>query len=215
MQVIEDKVQELRQSPAIAEMLDGLNRCGPPMILGGAVRDWIFNKPPRDIDITVDCPIETLSFLTKYKARKNNFGGYKLKIDGTEFDIWSLESTWAFKNDASFEKNLVVVPRTVFLTTDAIAYRLDNKELYENGFSKCIETKKLGIVYEPNPYPFLCVSKALCALFKYELYASDNLKRFIDDQMGRGYTKKSFDKYNNLSGTNFEYEPCMKRLEHA
>ena len=209
---IVSNLSKLQENPNLKQLLSQLSGLGPSLVFGGAVRDWIVGKTPRDIDIVIDCSTKSLSLLDRYKGVKNKFGGYKLQVDGIEFDIWSLENTWALKNDAKFEKKLATIPFTAFLNLDAIAYRLDSQEIYENGFQRAMTSKLLDIMYEPNPYPYLCVSKALCALSKYELSASDNLKRYVEEQKSRGYNKKSFEKYNEMAGINFNYEECLKRI---
>jgi hypothetical protein len=96
---------------------------------------------------------------------------------------------------------------------DAVMFYLDTGHLQDDGLSKALESKTLDIVYEPNPFPFLCVSKALCHLTKYDMRPSDNLKRYIDDQMGRGYTPKSFTKYVEMKNIPLTYEEVIKRID--
>lgn len=208
----QNNISVLLKNEKLTKFFDELHECGSTLILGGAVRDWFVGKPPRDIDIVVNCIPSKLDFILKYKGKKNVFGGFKVKIEGVEFDIWSLESTWALKNDNNFLKRLPTLPKTVFLNIDAVGYCSDINLIYENGFLQAMTDKKLDIVYEPNPYPFFCVSKALCSLIKYDLETTDNLKNYIANQKDRGYTKKSFDKYNELNGLNYDYEEAIKRL---
>lgn len=212
---IESNLLNLKQSSAIATFLEELGSLGPSLILGGAVRDWIYGKPHRDIDIVVDCSPSNLEWLSKYSAEKNRFNGYYLKVDGIEFDIWALDSTWALKKDKSFEKTLRTIPRTVFLTMDAVGYRLDTKEVYDSGFNHTVSNKQLGIMYEPNPFPFLCVSRALVGLVKYDLTPTLNLKNYIDEQVSRGYNKKSFDKYLEMRNIQGNFEEAMARVSNG
>jgi len=208
---IEDNLKKLQENPTIAQLLEKLSKAGPAVIFGGAIRDWIVGKTPRDIDIVLDCPSKSLEFLNQ-KSNKNKFGGYFLKIDGIEFDIWNLDATWAFKNDAKFSKNLKTLTQTVFFNMDTVLYYLDTGKLQDDGFTQAMESKTLDIVYEPNPFPFLCVSKALVALTKYDMRASDKLKRFIEEQKARGYTMKSFTKYAEMKGIPMTYEQVITRL---
>lgn len=210
--VIDKKVEELRQNSAVSKLLDQLGEVGAPLIVGGAVRDWFVGKDFRDLDIIVDCPKLDLWFLYQYKAIKNKFGGFKLNVGDVDFDIWSLESTWALQNDATFEKKLITFPQTVFLNIDAVAYRLDTKEIYQNGFFQAVEDKVIDIVYEPNPFPNLCVSKSLCAFYKYDWTPSDRLRVFINKQLDLGYDQKIFDRHQRLNKTNYNYDECIKRI---
>lgn len=208
----ENQLSKLKEEPTIDNLLNKLRSLGPTAIFGGSLRDWTLGKTPRDIDIVLDCPAKALEFLNAFKAEKNRFGGYYLKVGGTEFDIWNLEATWALKHNPKFEKKLETLPKTTFFNMDAITYRLDTKAFQDEGFTQAITSKQLDIVYEPNPFPFLCVSKALIALSRYELAPSPNLKRYIDEQYDRGYTRKSFDKYSEMRNIQMDYDDCIKRL---
>lgn len=211
--LVETRFEELKKIPEIGPLFDEL-RAFQTAIFGGAVRDWLLKKTPRDIDIVVDCSAKELEFLKSFNAQKNRFGGYYLKIGGIEFDIWNLESTWAFKNDSQFsgKKTLTHLTETVFFNIDGLIYLLPQKWTIDSSFTKAMCTKILDIVYEPNPFPFLCVSKALIALVKYDLTASDYLKRYIAEQNSRGYNKKSFDKYVEMRNIQAQYDECIKKL---
>lgn len=215
MSNIENNIAKLRTSPAIDEFLNKLVSCGPTLILGGAVRDWMLDKPYRDVDIVVECSNDKIDFLKKYKAELNRFKGYFLTIDGVDFDVWTVESTWALTIHSEFEKKIDVIPKTVFLSTDAVGYRLDSQEIYDAGFHQTVASKYLDIVFEPNPYPFVCVTRALLALVKYDLRPSDNLIRYIDEQISRGYNKKSFDKFLELRKLKGDFEEAMRRVSHG
>lgn len=209
---IADNLKKIQEDATVERLIAKLNRCGPAVIFGGAVRDWIIGKTPRDIDIVLDCPNNSLEFLSNFKAQKNRFGGYYIKIGNLELDIWNLDSTWAFSKDPQFKKNLKTLTQTVFFNMDAVLFYLDTNHLQDDGFTQAMESRVLDIVYEPNPFPYLCVSKALCALTKYDMRPSENLKRFIAEQMDKGYTKKSFTKYAELKNIPMEYDECIKRV---
>lgn len=212
---IEKSLSQLKKDQLITDFLEELGACGPSLVLGGAVRDWILGNPHRDIDIVVACPTKKLQFLNKYKAQKNRFEGYYLTIGGTEFDIWTVESTWAMKKDASFDKTLEAIPRTVFLTIDAVGYRLDTKEIYDSGFHASVLNRRLGIIYEPNPFPFLCVSRSLCTLLKYDLLPTYNLKAYIQNQFDRGYNKGSFSKYLEMRHIDYDFDKAMEKVNNG
>lgn len=214
--MIESNLLLLKQNPEIALLFDELTSLGPTMVLGGAIRDWTLGKPPRDIDIVIDCPASNLEWLEdKYKAERNRFKGYYLLVGGVEFDIWALDTTWALRKEKSLNRSLDKIPNTVFLTMDAIGYRLDTKETIDSGFAKTFETKQLDIVFEPNPFPFMCVTRALLGMVKYDLSPTNNLIRYIDEQKFRGYNKKSFDKFLELRKLEGNFEEAMRRVSHG
>lgn len=210
--IIKDNLNKLQEDGDIKQFLDTLSSRGKVLLFGGAIRDWLLGNNPKDIDFVVDCPDAALKFLDKYKAEKNRFGGYKLYLKGTKIDLWALETTWAFKNDKTLLPTLPTITRTAFLTLDAIAYSTDSGEIYENGFEKTLESRVLDIMYEPNPFPYLCVSKSLCAMVKYDLNPSEKLIQYIRTQHDKGYNKRSFDKYTELVGSPYKYEECMAKV---
>lgn len=214
-EVAQNNLMKLKEDATTSQMLERISKCGPAIIFGGAIRDWFFNKSPRDIDIVVDCSSSRLEdILSQHEAQKNKFGGFKFNLNQIEFDIWNLNSTWAFNNDTKFAKTMETVPETVFLNIDAITYCMNTGAIVDKGFTQAIESKLLDIVYEPNPYPYLCVSKALIALFKYDLKSSDKLRTFIRDQVERGYNEACFNRYQKVSYGKliFYYQECLKRV---
>lgn len=215
-EVAQSSLVKLREDSTISQMLDRISKCGTTVIVGGAVRDWYLSKAPRDIDIIVDCSDSQLENVLR-QSKKNKFGGFKLTLNKVEFDIWSLCSTWAFNNDSKFAKNMETVPETVFLNLDAITFCPSTGVVLDKGFTQAIESRMLDTVYQPNPYPYFCVSKALTALVKYDLYASDNLKKFIRGQEDRGYSEACFNRYQKVSYGDvvFSYKDCLGRLNET
>src|ERR1019366_6331226 len=185
--IAQRNLDSLKEDPQIAQLLNTVNGFGSSLILGGAIRDWFFGNPPKDIDIVVDCPASKLKSLSEYSNKRNKFGGHKLTVSKTDFDIWSWEHSWALMNNPKFNKGLDTITKAVFFNMDAIGYRLDTGEVVDNGFKAALESKTLDIVYEPNPYPFLQVSKALVMLKKYGMMPSAKLRYYVDDQKARGY----------------------------
>lgn len=212
---IKNSLDKIQEDASIAQMLHRIKSSGDVSILGGALRDWSLNRQPRDIDVVVNCSASKLDDLLQHKAKKNRFGGFKIELNKVEFDIWNLDSTWAFKNDPKFNKKMEEVPETVFLNIDAIMFDLCSNKILDKGFEQAMESKLLDIVYEPNPYPYLCVSKALIALHKYDMRPSKRLADFIRVQLDNGYTQKSFNMYQKVNYGDdriFNFEECLKRV---
>lgn len=215
VEIAQRNLASLTEDPDIAQLMGRVRGLGSSLVLGGAIRDWFFGNPPKDIDIVVDCPASDLVFLDKYKGTtKNKFGGYKLNVGKTDFDIWSWEHSWAMMNNPKFGKGIDTITRAVFFNMDSIGYRLDTQEVVDNGFKAALESKTLDIVYEPNPYPFLQVSKALVMLKKYGLKASNKLHFYVEEQKARGYNQSSFARYQKLNygDTIYDYDECMKNV---
>jgi hypothetical protein len=114
-------------------------------------------------------------------VRKTRFGGYKLCIEGKEIDIWELKKTWAIHHRPKFEMMLdELLPATSFFNITAIVFSMaENRFLYKKKFEQGISKRLLDIVYEPNPFPELCIVKTIEYVQRYRLRVSKHLRRYI------------------------------------
>lgn len=166
--------------PLTAKLLSRLSSEGDVLLFGGAVRDIADGVQPRDYDIVVNLreksPIE--EFLNGIEYRKNRFGGCSFTLEKHKFDLWSLESTWAFRENllkASID-NLV---NTVFFNIDSVAVNISNNNAYADKYLDAMEKKRLDIVLPDNPYPALCVLRAFVFKKKKQLEFSNVVKEYI------------------------------------
>jgi hypothetical protein len=159
------------------------------VIFGGVLRDLMLldsAELPRDVDIVVE-GVET-SELERVFADliqdRNRFGGLRLRAKGWLIDIWTLKSTWAFrerlKESISFD-NLV---QTTFLNVEAVAAELPiqpgrPRPFYSAGFFEATERKVLDINFEPNPYPGLCVVRSIMTALRLDWVMSRRLGTYI------------------------------------
>jgi len=164
------------------QLLDYVSSQATVIVFGGVPRDILqfSNREVRDIDLVVaGLDNESLSkIFDRTIYRKTRFGGLQCKLRKHFVDIWGLADTWAFKTGL-VEKKIENLPRTVFLTTDAIAVNLDSGDVYENSFYENFERGTLDIVLEDNPFPSLCVLRAVVYRRKYGLTFTPSLKEYI------------------------------------
>ncbi len=137
-------------------------------VFGGFPRDLMvagIDAAPRDVDIVLaqDRIIEVKSELAEYVERVTRFGGLHLSLYGWDVDVWSLEQTWAFRKDDQFDDTFADLPKTTFLDVDAVAVPISesSSHVHEHGFFDAICARTVGLNYRPNPYPALCVVRAL------------------------------------------------------
>jgi hypothetical protein len=156
------------------------------LLFGGTVRAYFendFNKKPRDIDIVISSQnnFNLINFLKTYRYdyKVNKYGGYKLTLDSLNIDIWSIERTWAFKENIVKFEDLKDLNKTVFLNTDAIFYNLNSKILYDEGFLDLRKNKEIDIVLENNPFPELNLVKALYYKNEYDYRFSNKLDQYF------------------------------------
>lgn len=147
------------------------------VFFGGTLRSLLLSRlqnqrlgRPRDVDIVVaGTSLDALrerfrSFIT----RETRFGGLRLERMDWQFDVWPLHSTWAFLEDRTLRPCFSALPRTTFFNLEAIAvdvwgspgrpraiYSADD-QFFEGILSQTIEINR-----QTNPFPSLCVVRAL------------------------------------------------------
>lgn len=171
--------------------VEELSNSGDLLFFGGSIRDICLfpeNPPiPRDFDIAIKFKdkSEFESITKKYDHRKNRFGGYKFKVANIEFDVWDLESTWAFNNTnlQASEENLA---KSVYLNIDGIVYNFNKSKIYDELFQTSIKSCKLDVHLEANPQVELNLLRALVFKDKYK----DNYKLKFSNRL-----KDIFKKY--------------------
>lgn len=172
-----------RQVPSVGSLFSSLSALGELTIFGGVIRDLvIFSdfRMSRDIDIVVSVATddELLPVFQKLPFRRTRFGGFHCILDGICIDVWALGTTWAFK-EGLLETHVENLPRSVFLSIDAVAVTLADRELYEYRFFETIKEKTIDIVLEKNPFPALCVLRSLVLRRKYGFLFSESLRTYI------------------------------------
>jgi hypothetical protein len=169
----------LNNKSTFQSLFKKITKHGDVLLFGGAIRDILADKTPRDYDFVVTFRSSFLEeILASFEFRKNRFGGYKLVLDGIKIDIWSIDDTWAFRNKliSSSPENLT---KTVFLNIDSIAVNLCRGNVYAKRYREAIEKNLLDIVLEKNPFPELCVLRALIFKCTNNINISKNLREFI------------------------------------
>lgn len=169
--------------PEARYAVNRLTEEGDLLLFGGAVREYLdhgFKKLPRDFDIVVKTDNIILDdYLYDIPYVKNRYGGYKICTEDVQLDVWTLPSTWAFREQkvqAATEENLT---KTVFLNYDAVVYNLCTGHLYAEGYNQAIEDKTLDIVLSDNPYPGLNILRAFVFRRKKKLSFSAQLRNYI------------------------------------
>lgn len=190
-------------------------------VFGGLIRDFIISKEYygirnpeikyKDVDIVLSTTNDdTRKLLDKFIIRENSFGGFKLKINNTRYDIWSLESTWGLKNypQIPFDERKTLI-NTSFFNNTAILYSInDRKFIYDELFSKFYYDMILDIVFEVNPYPELCIIKAMeysSCYKKFNLRISGRLRDYIVRYFESSKYKFEETQINNYGTIKFDY----------
>jgi len=176
------KIDSLKKNnKKVNELLEHLGKQGELLLLGGAIRDIIYDRTPRDYDFVVDTfDKELIISSSMFDLKRNSFNGYKITIDDMIFDIWALKDTWALK-DKQNHISKYDLERSCFFNMDSIIYDLRNKELLFENFENGINNKVLDIIYSPNLYPDVCIIRAFVLKRIFNLSFSNRLKKYIQN----------------------------------
>lgn len=172
----------------IEQLLMLLEQKGNIILVGGSIRDILINnKKPRDIDFIIDTDEDIGEILTKYEnCKRNRFGGYKLTVDGIEFDIWKIVDHWAFKKKI-LETKVSNLKHSTFLNFDSLFYDITLRKIIDiDIFNKCMNDEILDIILEDkyiddNPFKDINVLRMLVIMDKWKLKLSDKSRSYIWD----------------------------------
>lgn len=170
-------------------LLDQLQVIGRVAIFGGMLRDLLlvgnegFNS---DIDLVIDAKNdqELDELLQSYNAIRNKFGGYRLTLSKWKVDVWSLQSTWAFKNGYVTGSSIPDLCKTTFFDWDGIVYDVGSEAIYTvDGYFDRLDSEILDINLEENPNPMGNIVKALRYKEKYSASFSNRLARYVYENL--------------------------------
>src|SRR4029077_7407929 len=121
------------------------------------------------------------------------------------FDIWTLSDTWGF-HAQKIAPRIEDFPGTTFLNIDSCATELmqpngRQREFFESGFFEGIANRMLDVNYAPNPYPYVCVARALVLAAQLDFTISRPLAEFILKYMAGGGLNDLVDAQRSHYGT--------------
>ncbi|AMR05752.1 hypothetical protein [Bacillus thuringiensis] len=180
-----DGIKRLQQdNPSISTLFNNLNEYGELILIGGAVRDFTYQKSPRDFDIIVNSNLTNFDKAFEgYNYRKNRFDGYKIFINDIELDIWSIQNNWAFK-EKILKTRVDNITKGTFYNFDAISINLNTSDVYAENFIESIKEKVLDITLEDdyiplNPSPEVNIMRALVIKKYWGLNFSKKVNNYI------------------------------------
>jgi hypothetical protein len=197
------------------------------VFFGGTLRSLLTSRlwcralgRPRDIDIVIrDAGVSSLRrHFKRYVSRETRFGGLQLRRMNWQFDVWPLEQTWALVQDEVKEPSFDDLPNTTFFNLEAIAVEVwpqrgRARVVYsgDNQFFDGITNRFLEINREANPFPVLCVTRALLLAGSLNFCIGPKLSHYIV-RHGTGLSGRQLDEiqekhYGNVreSGDKLRY----------
>ncbi len=166
------------------------------VLFGGTLRSLLVSRVfsrrlgrPRDVDIVVaGTTVDALRAQFKARiARETRFGGLKLRCARMEFDVWPLDRTWAFAHAGVASPSFQALPQTTFLNIEAIAVDIwpdpgtRRRRIYsgDDQFFHGIRTRTVEINRQDNPFPALCVVRALIMATSIDFAIGPRLAKYI------------------------------------
>lgn len=160
-----------------------LEPLGQVAIFGGMLRDLSI-RGNQDFKSDIDLVIKTSELdklrtaLNNYNVATNKFGGYRIKLNKWEVDLWSFESTWAFQEGLVEGKQLKDLCKTTFFNWDSIIYDLSSGSIHAiDGYLDKINERFLDINLPQNLNP---IGNIIKTLRYYELYNAKLSPRLAD-----------------------------------
>lgn len=155
-------------------------------IVGGFIRDCIEENTPRDIDIIVHCPAESLDTLIRESHvpwTTNSNGGCKIFGSRIPIDIWAMEThpyyrSGYFQNESDLHKSL-------FITTDSLIYNLRTKEVVIDQYVEAKQQNLLDFADRDSRYQIATqqtpanILRIISSMKRYDLQLSKPLKTFV------------------------------------
>lgn len=197
------------------EFVSELSQTGDLLFFGGSIRDVYIHDEvkefPRDFDIAIKFrnkrKFDTIT--KKYNFKKNRFGGYKFNVSNTEFDVWDLNNTWAFKNTylKACEENLV---KSVFLNVDGVVFNFNKTRLYTDGLNQSLNNREIDIILSENPQIELNFLRAIIFKRKYNLDLSSRIKLMIKEYCKEISESELLETFLKLQASHYKAQKITK-----
>ncbi|MDQ8183952.1 hypothetical protein QEH53_00050 [Pelagicoccus sp. SDUM812002] len=205
------------------------------VFFGGTLRSLLIsrlneNKPgrPRDIDIVMcGASLEDMrSSFKPYISRQTRFGGLQLKRVNWQFDVWPLKETFALRERKMEFPKFSDLPSTTFFNVEAIAVEIwpkpgRSRRIFsgDDQFFTGITTRTIEINHEANPYPQLCVVRALVMAAKLQWKIGPRLLVYLGEH-GDTMSPKDFEAiqekhYERILWPGSYFEKAMKEVRRA
>ena len=205
------------------------------VFFGGTLRSLLLsrlnnNQPgrPRDIDIvTSGASLGDMQHTFEpYISRQTRFGGLQLKRVNWQFDVWPLKETFALRERGVESPTFSDLPSTTFFNVEAVAVEIWPKrghprQIYsgDDQFFSAITSRTIEINREDNPFPELCVVRALVMAANLQWKVGPKLLSFLG-RHGDAMSSNDFEAiqtkhYGKIQWSGSLFEKAMKEVHSA
>lgn len=194
---------EKDECQAASTLIEALSGHAHLYIFGGMIRDIGLSGRKNvfsDIDLVFSGSRTELATALKGMGInnfvENKFGGYRLKHFQVEYDIWSLEDTWAFREEVISLQNINSLLHTTLMSWDAVIYDIKQKKIITHpNYLQDLINRRLDLVLEKNPNEKGSVVKIIRTIYgKDVITLGDKLCEFLQYHLTR-YTYEELINY--------------------
>ncbi|MFK3912497.1 hypothetical protein [Enterobacter cancerogenus] len=165
-----DTSEERKQARAL---IDALAERTHAWIFGGMIRDiGLYGRGgfTSDIDLVIDLSrddlIQTLKSLNIERMRVNKLGGVRFHFMSLDFDIWSINDTWAFKNRIVEFKDTSSLLNTTLMSWDSVLYDVKTRHVISSdNYLHDLHHRRLELVLQKTPNEVGSVIKILRTIY--------------------------------------------------
>lgn len=182
--------EPMAERSAVVRFINELSVCAEVFIFGGALRDISLLGAPHfnsDVDTVVQVHDNDvfMDILARHGALQNKFGGYRIRLQRWNFDVWELSKTWAFSEGLVKNRGPLSLLETTFFNWDAILYDWQSGALHHAPkYFPDMSGKYLELVLQKNPNTIGALVRTLRILDRSdEITAGPNLSAFIVGQL--------------------------------
>lgn len=169
---------------ALKQLLDGpfilFDRLA---IIGGMVRDFArCGTFASDIDIVIEASSEDVATVADLiGASRNAFGGWRITLDGSDFDFWALETTWVVRNGIVEASHVEDVIKTTFFDHDAVVFDLRSERVIcEEDYLLGLRQRRIEINVRTSPIVDGNLYRAVTRVLRWDLTPGPRLSEFIE-----------------------------------
>lgn len=171
-------------------LIQALSQQAHLYVFGGLIRDislYTAHQFRSDIDLVfVGSKKQLEKALSEHRLQKiseNKFGGFRVKDFTVDIDIWSLEETWAFKQDVLPKRNVEVedLLNTTLMTWDSVLYDIQNSRIITtDSWLNDLHVGRLDLVLERTPDVNSALVRVLRTIYgKDVLMLGERLCKFL------------------------------------
>lgn len=188
--------------PDVRIFLDEVTAIGRAAIFGGMLRDISIMgnlgfDSDVDIVVEVDGTVELQKLAERYSAKRNNFGGFRIRLRKWQLDVWPVEETWARANGHIDNLSIENIYRTTFFDWDAIAFDLQNRSFFAiENYIERINSRVLDINLQPNPNQIGNAIRALRYCEKFDAALTRTMAEYVFDAL-QNFDAKKLVEYEN------------------